>query len=204
MRQRTRATRSNNSRPWSQSSSAPALPPPLAALPTTSTRSSSTCAIRRGTASAGARPTCSSERSAGEAKDEGDRKVPRRGELPIACLGGARPADQQRLQRGHALGDRPPAPLAAPLRAGRIRGRTEGGGRRLDRRQGNRSPGEVTAALGRHPPNARRLPLVPSRRLGGPSRDARSSRKASALAQPWAASDACRLRVDPTAARRED
>jgi len=24
------------------------------------------------------------------------------------------------------------------------------------------------------------------------------------LAQPWAASDACRLRVDPTAARRED
>ena len=39
--------------------------------------------------------------------------------------------------------------------------------------------------------------LVPSRRLGRPSRDVRSSRKASALAQPWAASDACRVRVDP-------
>jgi hypothetical protein len=49
-----------------------------------------------------------------------------------------------------------------------------------------------------------RLLVVPSRRLGRPSRNARSSRKASALAQPWAASDACRLRVDPTAARRED
>lgn len=48
------------------------------------------------------------------------------------------------------------------------------------------------------------LLVVPSRRLGRPSRDARSSRKASALAQPWAASDACRLRVDPAAARRED
>src|SRR3954467_13330420 len=43
---------------------------------------------------------------------------------------------------------------------------------------------------------ARRSVVVPSRRLGRPSRDARSSRKASALAQPWAASDclsvACR------------
>jgi len=53
-------------------------------------------------------------------------------------------------------------------------------------------------------PSLRKDRRPPSTRLGRPSRDARSSRKASALAQPWAASDACRLRVDPTAARRED
>ena len=60
--------------------------------------------------------------------------------------------------------------------------------------------GIAVVAPGRTP----RSLLVPSRRVGQPSRDARSSRKASALAQPWAASDACRLRVDPTASRRED
>ena len=68
----------------------------------------------------------------GQAKDEGDRKVPRRGELPLARLGRPRPADQQRLQRGQALRDRPPAALPASLPAGRIRGRPRGGGRRLD------------------------------------------------------------------------
>jgi putative transposase len=68
----------------------------------------------------------------GQAADEGDREIPWRGELPLARLGRARPADQQRLQRGQALGDRPPTALPAPLRAGRVRGRTRGGGRRLD------------------------------------------------------------------------
>ena len=50
----------------------------------------------------------------GEAKDQGDRPVPRRGELPLARLGGPRPPDQQRLQRGQALRDRPPTALPAP------------------------------------------------------------------------------------------
>ena len=68
----------------------------------------------------------------GEAKDEGDRKVPRRGELPLARLGRARPPDQQHLQRGQALRHRPPEALPAPPRAGGIRGRGEGGGCRLD------------------------------------------------------------------------
>ncbi len=51
-------------RPSSQSSSGPATRRPPDAWPTTSTRSSSTCATRCATASAGARPTCSSARSA--------------------------------------------------------------------------------------------------------------------------------------------
>jgi putative transposase len=50
--------------PRSQSSSGPALPPPLAASPTISTRSSSTRATRRATASAGQAPTSSSAHSA--------------------------------------------------------------------------------------------------------------------------------------------
>jgi transposase-like protein len=68
----------------------------------------------------------------GQAKDEGDRKIPGRGELPLARLGRARPADQQRLQRRQALGDRPPTALPASLRADGFRGREEGGGSRLD------------------------------------------------------------------------
>jgi putative transposase len=67
----------------------------------------------------------------GEAEDEGDRAVPRRGELPLARLGGPRPADQQRLQRGQALADRPPTALPASLRADGFRGREEGGGSRF-------------------------------------------------------------------------
>jgi transposase len=51
---------------------------------------------------------------------------------------------------GQALRDRPPAALPASLRAGRIRRRAGGGGRRLDRPQREPKPREVTAALGRH------------------------------------------------------
>ncbi len=68
----------------------------------------------------------------GEAKDEGDRKVPRRGELPLTRLGRARPPDQQHLQRGQALRHRPPQSLLAPPRADGTRRREEGGGCRLD------------------------------------------------------------------------
>ena len=61
---RTSATQHSGSRPSSPSSSGPATRRPPGAWPTTSTRSSSTCATRCDTASAGARPTCSSARSA--------------------------------------------------------------------------------------------------------------------------------------------
>ena len=54
---------SNASRRSSTSSTAPATPPPRDAFATTSTRSSSTCAIRRAIAAAGDQPTCSNARS---------------------------------------------------------------------------------------------------------------------------------------------
>jgi hypothetical protein len=51
----TSATQRSGSRPWSQSSSGPAMRRPPGASPTISMRSSSTCATRCATASAGAR-----------------------------------------------------------------------------------------------------------------------------------------------------
>jgi transposase-like protein len=63
-RPRTSATQRSGSRPWPQSSSGLAMRRPRDASPTISMRSSSICATRCGTASAGARRTCSSARSA--------------------------------------------------------------------------------------------------------------------------------------------
>jgi len=62
--ERASATESRDSRPWSTSSRGPATPPPPGASPTTSTRSSRTCATRPDTAAGGAAPTCSKDRSA--------------------------------------------------------------------------------------------------------------------------------------------
>jgi putative transposase len=64
MRRPTSATQGSGSRPWSTSSSGPATPPRPDAWPTTSTRSSCTCATRPGTAGGGDRPTCSNALSA--------------------------------------------------------------------------------------------------------------------------------------------
>ena len=61
------ATASDDSRPWSASSTRPATPRPPAASPTTSTRSSCTCATRSRTAGGGA-STNLLERSLGEVK----------------------------------------------------------------------------------------------------------------------------------------
>ena len=55
---------SSGSRRWSASSTRPATPPQPGALPTTSTRSSCTCATRPATAAGGEAPTCSNGRSA--------------------------------------------------------------------------------------------------------------------------------------------
>ncbi len=63
-RRRTSATGRSGSKPWSQSSSARAMPPPPVASPTTSMHSSSTFATRSATAGAGEASTCSSGRSA--------------------------------------------------------------------------------------------------------------------------------------------
>ena len=60
----TSATQGSGSRPSLPSSSGPAMPRRRGAWPTISMLSSSICATRCGTASAGARPTCSSGRSA--------------------------------------------------------------------------------------------------------------------------------------------
>ena len=64
MRPPTSTTASNDSRPWSASSTRPATPPRPDAWPTTSTRSSCTCATRPATAGGGDRRTCSNGRSA--------------------------------------------------------------------------------------------------------------------------------------------
>ena len=85
-----------------------------------------------------------------QAKDQGDRPLRRRGELPLARLGRPRSPDQQLLRRRQALRHRPPQALPAPPPARRVNEPTRGGGRRLDSPKGNPSRGKVTAALGRH------------------------------------------------------
>jgi putative transposase len=57
------ATASNDSRAWQASSTVPATPPPPNASPTTSTRSSCTCATRPDTGADGGAPTCWNARS---------------------------------------------------------------------------------------------------------------------------------------------
>jgi putative transposase len=59
----TSAMESSDSRAWSTSSTAPATPPLRSVSPTTSTRSSCTCATRPDTGAGGAARTCSNARS---------------------------------------------------------------------------------------------------------------------------------------------
>lgn len=66
----------------------------------------------------------------GQAAHQGDRALPRRAELPLALLGGAR-SRHRPLQRDHLHRPRPPGPQPARSRARRS-GEPRGGDRRVD------------------------------------------------------------------------
>jgi hypothetical protein len=89
-----------------------------------------------------------------QAKDQGDRPLPRPGEPPLARLGRPRSPHQQRPQRRQALRHRPPKAQPAPPPAKRPSKRPRGGDRRPDSPESEPSRGEATAALGRHPDEA--------------------------------------------------
>ena len=84
------------------------------------------------------------------AAHQGDRPLPRRAELPVALLGGARPRHQP-LQPRHLHRHRPQAAHGDRRRArANPEGDRGGGERRVDSgRHGEPAPGEVTAAQGR-------------------------------------------------------
>jgi putative transposase len=117
----------------SQNSSIAATPPPPAASPTISTRSSCTCATRSDTANAGAQRTSSNARSRrSPPAHESDGPLPRREQLPLARLGRARPVLQPRQQRRHVHRRRPPTPLPHQVPPSRPRHPRRGGHSRID------------------------------------------------------------------------
>jgi hypothetical protein len=109
-----------------------------------------------------------------QAKDQGDRPLPRPGEPPLARLGRPRSPHQQRPQRRQALRHRPPKAQPAPPPAKRPSKRPRRGHRRPDSPESEPSRGEATAALGRHREPAGRSRDRKSRSLPGVALPARS------------------------------
>ena len=104
-------TESSDSRRWSTSSTLPATPPRRNASPTTSTRSSCTCATRPGTAADGAAPNLL-ERSPAEVKRRPKVIGPFPGETSCLTLGlgCARPLHHARQERRQIQPTRTPTP----------------------------------------------------------------------------------------------
>jgi transposase-like protein len=106
----TSGTQSRDRKPWSTSSTEPATPPRPSVWPTTSTRSSSTCAPGQTPPAVAINEPAGAIARRGQAPHQGHRPLPSQDQLPDARLGRARPLHHPRHQRHQVHPARTPAP----------------------------------------------------------------------------------------------